>query len=248
MELPQVRALVTGAASGLGKSVCDALLAAGAKVAGLDKVRPAEAPGLFALEGDVAVPEDVSRALEALSAGPGEANVLVNCAGIGRVVPTLDWKGAGSLDAFSEVLRTNLLGTFNCIRLAAQVISRGAPSPSGERGVIVNTASIAAEDGQAGQAAYAASKAGICGMTLPIARDLAPAGIRVVTVAPGLFDTPMLANMSASVRAGLLAQQLCPPRFGRPEEFAALVLHAIQNPMLNGTTLRLDGGLRLPPR
>jgi NAD(P)-dependent dehydrogenase (short-subunit alcohol dehydrogenase family) len=196
----------------------------------------------------VADGEAVSRALAEASARLGPINVLVNCAGVGRAVPTLDWRGAGSLEAFSDVVRINLVGTFNCIRLAAGLMSRNAPGPQGERGVIVNTGSIAAEDGQAGQGAYAASKAGIAGMTLPIARDLAPAAIRVVTIAPGIFETPMLASLPASTRSTLLGQQLFPTRFGRAEEFAALVLHAIENPMLNGTVLRLDGGLRLPPR
>jgi NAD(P)-dependent dehydrogenase (short-subunit alcohol dehydrogenase family) len=161
---------------------------------------------------------------------------------------TLGRDGPHRLDAFARVLRVNLIGTFNVIRLAAAQMATQPPDAGGTRGVIVNTASIAAFDGQVGQAAYSASKGGIVGMTLPIARDLAPLGVRVVTIAPGLFDTPLLAGLPEQVRQGLGATVPFPPRLGRPEEYAALVRHVVENDMLNGEVIRLDGALRMPPR
>jgi NAD(P)-dependent dehydrogenase (short-subunit alcohol dehydrogenase family) len=161
---------------------------------------------------------------------------------------TVGRSGPAKLEDFSRVIQVNLIGTFNCIRLTAAVMARNVPSADGERGVIVNTASVAAFDGQIGQAAYSASKGGIVGMTLPIARDLAELGIRVVTIAPGLFDTPLLATLPEPARVSLGKQVPFPPRLGRPEEYAALVVHVIENVMLNAETIRLDGAIRMQPR
>jgi NAD(P)-dependent dehydrogenase (short-subunit alcohol dehydrogenase family) len=172
----------------------------------------------------------------------------VNCAGIGVAHRTIGRDGPHPLDAFVRVITVNLVGTFNVIRLAAAAIARGEPNAAGERGIIVNTASVAAFDGQIGQAAYSASKGGIVGMTLPIARDLARDGIRVVTIAPGIFDTPLLGGLPEPARQSLGAQVPFPPRLGRPEEYAALAQHIVENEMLNGEVIRLDGAIRMAPR
>jgi len=172
----------------------------------------------------------------------------VNTAGIGTAARVLGKHGVHALDLFQKTINVNLVGTFNVIRLVAQVVSQNAPEPSGERGVIVNTASIAAYDGQIGQAAYSASKGGIVGMTLPIAREFASFGIRVVTIAPGIFDTPLLAGLPEAARVSLGQQVPFPPRLGRPAEFAALVAHVVENEMLNGEVIRLDGALRMAPK
>jgi NAD(P)-dependent dehydrogenase (short-subunit alcohol dehydrogenase family) len=174
--------------------------------------------------------------------------VLVNCAGIGTAMKTVGRSGPAKLEDFARVIQVNLIGTFNCIRLAAASMARNTASADGERGVIVNTASVAAFDGQIGQAAYSASKGGVVGMTLPIARDLAELGIRVVTIAPGLFDTPLLATLPEPARVSLGKQVPFPPRLGRPEEYAALVVHVVENVMLNAETIRLDGAIRMQPR
>jgi len=192
--------------------------------------------------------EQVDAALTAARSRFGGLSVLVNCAGIGTAMKTLGKSGPAGLDAFTRVIHVNLIGTFNCIRLAAAVMVQNEPTSDGERGVIVNTASVAAFDGQIGQAAYSASKGGIVGMTLPIARDLAEGGIRVVTIAPGIFDTPLLATLPEPVRASLARQVPFPPRLGQPDEYAALVVHIIENTMLNGETIRLDGAIRMAPR
>ncbi len=248
-------AVVTGAASGLGRATAERLVAAGARVALLDRPESggqavAEPLGERALftPADITRESEVEQALDAAIARWGSLQVLVNCAGIGGGASTLGWSGPAKLEDFAHVIQVNLIGTFNCIRLAAARMARNAPSPDGERGVIVNTSSAAAFDGQQGQAAYAASKAGIMGMTLPIARDLSEVGIRVVTIAPGLFDTPMLASLPAPIRTALARQPLFPKRLGRAEEFAAMVVHVIENVMLNAETIRLDAGLRMPPR
>jgi NAD(P)-dependent dehydrogenase (short-subunit alcohol dehydrogenase family) len=188
----------------------------------------------------------VTAALDA-AAGLGPLRIAVNCAGIGTAARTVGKEGPFPLDRFTKVIQVNLIGTFNVIRLAASVISR-LDEVDGERGVIVNTASIAAFDGQIGQAAYSASKGGIVGMTLPIARDLASLKIRVMTIAPGLFDTPLFASLPAEAIAALGAQVPHPSRLGDPTEFAALAAHIVENPMLNGETIRLDGAIRMPPR
>lgn len=244
-------AVVTGAASGLGAATAAMLLSAGARVVSFD-LRPhrLDAPEdrACSASGSITSEEEVGAAIEVARTRFGRLDVLVNCAGIGVSAPTLDWKGPTPLAGFAKAVEVNLVGTFNCIRLAAHAMSSNPPNADGERGVIVNTASAAAFEGQAGQAAYSASKAGIVGMTLPIARDLSAAGIRVVTVAPGLFETPMLSALPPALRTQLLRQSLFPTRAGRPEEFAAMVAEVVRNVMVNGTTVRLDGGLRLPPR
>jgi NAD(P)-dependent dehydrogenase (short-subunit alcohol dehydrogenase family) len=252
MELTGAAALVTGAGSGLGAATAEALAAAGARVVALDL----NAEGLAALAarcgavpvvGDVAEQADVAGAI-ATAAGLGPLRIAVNCAGIAPAARVVGRSGAHDLALFEKTLRVNLTGTFNVLRLAAQRMQAEPPTaPDGERGVIVNTASIAAEDGQIGQCAYAASKAGVMGLTLPAARELAKSGIRVVTIAPGLFETPMLAGLPEPAQAAIRALPPFPARLGRPEEFAALVLAIAANPLLNGTTLRFDSALRLPP-
>jgi NAD(P)-dependent dehydrogenase (short-subunit alcohol dehydrogenase family) len=252
MQLTDTAALVTGAGSGLGAATAEALAAAGARVVAMDL----NAGGLAALAarcgatpvaGDVASEADVATALEAAT-GLGPLRLVVNCAGIAPAARVVGRGGAHDLALFERTIRVNLVGTFNVLRLAAQRMQQlDATAPDGERGVIVNTASIAAEDGQVGQCAYAASKAGVIGLTLPAARELAKTGIRVVTIAPGLFETPMLAGLPEAAQVAIRALPPFPARLGRPEEFARMVLAICANPLLNGTTLRLDSGLRLPP-
>ncbi|MBR0671776.1 SDR family NAD(P)-dependent oxidoreductase [Roseomonas soli] len=252
MEMTGNAALVTGAGSGLGAATAEALAAAGMRVVAMDL----NAEGLAALAarcgatpvaGDVASEADVASALEA-AAGLGPLRLAVNCAGIAPAGRVVGRGGPHDLALFEKTLRVNLLGTFNVLRLAAQRMQAlPVTAPDGERGVIVNTASIAAEDGQVGQCAYAASKAGVVGLTLPAARELAKTGIRVVTIAPGLFETPMLAGLPEAAQAAIRALPPFPARLGRPEEFARLVMAICTNPLLNGTTLRLDSALRLPP-
>lgn len=252
MEMDGIAVLVTGAGSGLGAATAEALAAAGARVVGMDL----NAAGLAALAarcgattvaGDVANEADVAAALDAAVA-LGPLRLAVNCAGIAPAARVVGRNGPHDLALFERTLRVNLLGTFNVLRLAAQRMQAlDATRPDGERGVIVNTASIAAEDGQVGQCAYAASKAGVVGLTLPAARELAKSGIRVVTIAPGLFETPMLAGLPEAAQAAIRAMPPFPARLGRPEEFARLVLAIAANPLLNGSTLRFDSALRLPP-
>ncbi len=252
MELGGNAALVTGAGSGLGAATAEALAAAGMQVVAMDL----NAGGLAALAerceatpvaGDVTSEADVLTALEAAS-GLGPLRLVVNCAGIAPAARVVGRNGAHDLSLFERALRVNLLGTFNVLRLAAQRMQALDPTaPDGERGVIVNTASIAGEDGQIGQCAYAASKAGVMGLTLPAARELAKTGIRVVTIAPGLFETPMLAGLPEAAQAAIRALPPFPARLGLPEEFARMVLAICANPLLNGTTIRLDSALRLPP-
>jgi NAD(P)-dependent dehydrogenase (short-subunit alcohol dehydrogenase family) len=197
---------------------------------------------------DVTSGDEVGQALARAREVFGTVHVAVNCAGVGVAMKTVGKQGPMPLEMFSKVIEINLIGTFNVIRLAAAEMAKNEPNGEGERGVIVNTASIAAFDGQIGQAAYSASKGGVVGMTLPIARDLASLGIRVVTIAPGTFDTPMLALLSPEQREALGAAIPFPSRLGRPSEFAALACHIVENCMLNGTTIRLDGALRMAPR
>ena len=255
MELSTVKAIVTGGASGLGHATAARLIAAGGRVALLDLPRSAGAEAArdfgdraIFIPADVTSGEAVADAVENARARFGGVNVLVNCAGIGTAMKTVGRSGPAKLEEFTRVIQVNLIGTFNCIRLAATAMGQNAPGPDGERGVIVNTASVAAFDGQIGQAAYSASKGGIVGMTLPIARDLAELGIRVVTIAPGIFDTPLLGTLPEPVRQSLAKQVPFPPRLGRAEEFGALALHIIQNGMLNGETIRMDGAIRMAPR
>jgi len=247
--------LVTGGASGLGGAAVRMLAGAGANVVVLDLNAEAGAAAAAALgargrfaKADVSREEDVERAVELAREAFGGLHGAVNAAGIAPVERTLGKAGPHPLERFEETLRVNLTGTFNVIRLAAAAMSAAEPTETGERGVIVNTASIAAFDGQIGQAAYAASKAGIVGLTLPVARELARFGIRVVTIAPGLFDTPLLAGLPEAARLSLGQQVPFPSRLGRPEEYAALVRHVLENEMLNGEVIRLDGALRMAPK
>ncbi|GIW42324.1 MAG: 3-hydroxyacyl-CoA dehydrogenase [Candidatus Binatia bacterium] len=252
MRLENSVAVVTGGASGLGEATVRLLVRRGAKVAILDRQEPGflEALGELGLffRTDVTEEAGVREALARTAERFGPLRVLVNCAGVGAAMRTVTKEGPMPLDLFRKVVEVNLVGTFNVLRLAAAEMAKNQPEEDGERGVIVNTASIAAFDGQIGQVAYAASKAGVVGLTLPVARDLASLGIRCVTVAPGTFDTPMLALLPREARDHLAAQIPFPRRLGRPEEFASLVCHIVENPMLNGETIRLDGALRMPPR
>ncbi|MGV9285999.1 SDR family NAD(P)-dependent oxidoreductase [Streptomyces sp. NPDC003719] len=251
--MPRPVALVTGGTSGLGLATAERLLADGIRpvLLGRSRERGERAVRLLGPEavfvaGDVAVEGDVERAV-GVAAGHGALRAAVNCAGRAHAARVVGRSGPHSLKEFADVVESNLVGTFNVVRLAAEAMARNEPV-DGERGVIVNTGSIAAFDGQTGQAAYAASKAGVAGMTLPLARDLGGILIRVVTVAPGLFDTPAAEVLPADKRAALAGVVPQPRRWGRAEEFAELVVHILANRMINGETIRLDGGLRLPPR
>ena len=255
MKIAGSTAVITGGASGLGRATAERLLAGGARVALLDLPRAPGADlaralgdGALWVPGDVTSPEEVEKALAAATARFGTVHVLVNCAGIATAEKTLSRRGPADLAAFTRVIQVNLIGTFNCIRLAAAVMAKNEPDGEGERGVVINTASAAAYEGQIGQAAYSASKGGIVGLTLPVARDLAEAGIRVCTIAPGLFDTPLLAALPEAARVSLGKQVPFPSRLGRPAEYAALAAHIVENPMLNGETIRLDGAIRMQPR
>jgi NAD(P)-dependent dehydrogenase (short-subunit alcohol dehydrogenase family) len=237
-------AIVTGGGSGLGEATARALAARGAKVAvldlGLDRAaKVAEEIGGVAVHCDVSSADGAEAALAEAAGKLGPARILVNCVGK---------EGPHPLDQFRKVLEVNLVGSFNMIRLFADQAAKLDPLQGGERGVIVNTASVAAFDGQIGQAAYSASKGGVVGMTLPIARDLARSGIRVVTIAPGIFKTPMMAAMPQEVQDSLGAAVPFPPRLGDPSEYAALALHIVDNQMLNGETIRLDGAIRMAPK
>lgn len=254
MRIDGKTALVTGGASGLGRATVEALLALGARIviadlgsSGGEAVSKELGDRVRFTPTDVTSPEDVSAALALASAELGGPHIAVNCAGIGWAARTADRSGPHDLDVFATVIKVNLIGTFNVIRLAAAAMSDQEPV-DGERGVIINTASIAAFDGQIGQAAYAASKGGVVSLTLPVARDLASRLIRCVTIAPGTFDTPMLAMLPEEARQKLADEIPHPRRLGKPSEYAALVVHIIENPMLNGETIRLDGALRMPPK
>lgn len=255
MEIQDKVALVSGGASGLGAATVRALLARGARgVVIADKaVTPGEAlakelgPKARFVETDVTSEEQLKAAI-AVADELGGLHVAVGCAGIGTAARTLGKSGPFPLDLFALTINVNLVGMFNLIRLAAERMAASEPDEQGERGVIVTTASIAAFDGQIGQAAYSASKAGVVGMTLPIARELARSGIRLVSIAPGLFDTPMLAGLPEEARQALAANVPFPARLGAPEEYAALALHIVDNRMLNGECIRLDAALRMQPR
>ena len=246
-------AIVTGAGSGLGEATARALAARGARVAILD-VGMERAQAVAADIGGIAVKCDVSSAESGVAAMAevaqtlGAARILVNCAGIAIGAKTIGKEGPHPLDQYRRVIEINLIGTFNMIRLFADAAAKLEPLSGGERGVIVNTASVAAYDGQIGQAAYSASKGGVVGMTLPVARDLARSGIRVCTIAPGIFKTPMMAAMPQEVQDSLGAAVPFPPRLGEPSEYAALALHIVENQMLNGETIRLDGAIRMAPK
>jgi NAD(P)-dependent dehydrogenase (short-subunit alcohol dehydrogenase family) len=253
MQVTGSSAIVTGAASGLGAATAAALSAAGARVVGFDLAagwERAGAPGegITAASGDVTNAADVAAAV-ATAAGLAPLRVAVNCAGIGTAGRILSRKGVHDLDVFSRVISVNLIGTFNVLRLAAEAIATTDPvDDQGQRGLIVNTASVAAFDGQIGQVAYSASKGGVVGLTLPAARDLAQFGIRVMTIAPGILDTPMLAGVTPEIHATLSASVPFPSRLGRPDEYAALVLSIAAQDYLNGEVIRLDGSLRMAPR
>lgn len=253
MDITGTSAIVTGGASGLGEATSRRLAAAGAKVVVLDmqdaKGEPLakELGGVF-VHADVTNTEEVQAAVDAASE-MGPLRVLVNCAGIGWAQRTVDRGGnPHDLGAFEKVVSVNLIGTFNCIRLAASAMSQTDELEYGERGAIVNTASVAAMDGQIGQASYSASKGGVVGMTLPIARDLAAVGIRVNTIAPGLIDTPLLGMLPEPQKEALGQSVLFPKRLGTPDDFASLALELVTNGYLNGETFRLDGGIRMPPK
>jgi 3-hydroxyacyl-CoA dehydrogenase / 3-hydroxy-2-methylbutyryl-CoA dehydrogenase len=255
MNLRDAVAIISGGGSGLGEATADEFAAHGVRIVILDLPNSAGAQvaqsyrdrGLF-VAANVVSGDEVEQALAQAVERFGAIHIAVNCAGIGRAQRTVSKEGPHSLDLFNKVIQVNLVGTFNVIRLAARQMAKNTPDSDGERGVIINTASIAAFDGQIGQAAYSASKGGVVGLTLPVARDLASFGIRVCTIAPGTFDTPMLALLPDNARKALGAQIPFPLRLGRPGEYAALARHIVENGMLNGETIRLDGALRMAPR
>jgi NAD(P)-dependent dehydrogenase (short-subunit alcohol dehydrogenase family) len=242
--------MVSGAASGLGAATARMLAQAGARLMLVDlnadglRVQAAEL-GAECAVADITQADAAQAAVTQALQRFGELHGLVNCAGVVAGEKILGKQGAHSLENFSRIININLIGTFNLLRLAAEAIAESAPNAEGERGVIINTASVAAFDGQVGQAAYAASKGAVASMTLPAARELARYGIRVMTIAPGIFETPMMAGMTDEVRAALSADVPFPPRLGKPDEYAALVRHIIENSMLNGEVIRLDGALRM---
>jgi len=252
MKLTGVAAIVTGGGSGLGRATAEALAAKGARVAVFDLNSAAADEAAKAVKGlaivaDVADESSASAALAKAAAAHGAARVLVNCAGIGVAKRVVGREGPQPLGDFEKVIRVNLIGTFNMIRLAAAGLAALEPV-DGERGVIVSTASVAAYDGQIGQAAYSASKGGVVAMTLPIARELAQFGIRVNTIAPGVFMTPMMAGLPQAAQDSLGASVPFPARLGQPAEYAALAVHIIENGYLNGETIRIDGALRMAPK
>ncbi|MGE8416212.1 MAG: SDR family NAD(P)-dependent oxidoreductase [Pseudomonas sp.] len=250
MQMQNKVFLVSGGASGLGAASAEMLVAAGAKVMLVDLNAEAVAAkaqqlGCQSVVADISQEAAAEAAVQATVQAFGGLNGLVSCAGIVRGEKILGKNGPHALASFTQVINVNLIGTFNLMRLAAAAIAEGQADADGERGVIINTASVAAFDGQIGQAAYAASKGAVASLTLPAARELARFGIRVMTIAPGIFETPMMAGMSDEVRAGLAAGVPFPPRLGKPAEYAALVRHIIENSMLNGEVIRLDGALRM---
>ena len=255
MQITGITALVTGAASGLGAATAALLASKGAQVIGLDLPAAVEKPlspppaGVRLVGGDVTSEEDVLAALATIGAGDPPLRLVVNCAGIAPARRILSSKGAHDLATFQKTITVNLVGTFNVMRLAAEVISQTDPVDEfGQRGLIVNTASVAAFDGQIGQIAYSASKGGVVGMTLPAARDLARNGIRVNTIAPGIVDTPMLAALGPEVNASLAASVPFPHRLARPDEYAQLVVMLAEHDYLNAETIRMDGAIRMAPQ
>lgn len=262
MDISHSSAIVTGAASGLGAATAAALAAAGATVIGIDlatgwekagipqnESSPVGAGSVIPISGDVTDAGDVASALAAATATGAPLRIAVNCAGVAWAARILGRAGVHDLELFRSVISINLLGSFNVLRLAAEAMAATEPvDDAGQRGLIVNTASVAAYDGQVGQIAYAASKGGIAAMTLPAARDLAQVGVRVVAIAPGIMDTPMMASITDDFRATLEAMVPFPARLGRPQEYAQLVLAIAAQDYLNGEVIRLDGALRMPPR
>jgi 3-hydroxyacyl-CoA dehydrogenase / 3-hydroxy-2-methylbutyryl-CoA dehydrogenase len=255
MNVQNCIAAVTGGASGLGEATVKNIVKNGGKAAILDlseekghELERELGEQVFFVKTDVTKEEEVTAALNKAEDKFGHINTVVNCAGIGIAQKLLGRKGIHGLDTFSKVISVNLIGTFNVIRLAAERMMKNSENEWGERGVIINTASVAAFEGQIGQAAYSASKGGVVGMTLPIARELAAYGIRVMTIAPGLFHTPMFDSLPEEARVSLGKMVPFPSRLGLPEEYAKLVESIIENPMLNGETIRLDGGIRMQPK
>ena len=255
MDISDKTALVTGGASGLGAATVRAIAAAGGKAVILDlneqlgRALAAELGDRARyVRADVADPAEVEQAVKTATDAFGGLHICVNCAGIGDPQKVVGKEGPADLARYTKVIRVNLIGTFNVTRLAGWAMSRNPPNADGERGVVICTASVAAFDGQMGQSAYSASKGGIVGMTLPMARDMASIGIRVVTIAPGLFDTPLLAALPEDVKMSLGAMVPFPKRLGKPAEYAMLAKQIIENPMLNGEVIRLDGAIRMAPR
>ncbi|MGE0623067.1 MAG: SDR family NAD(P)-dependent oxidoreductase [Pseudomonadales bacterium] len=255
MDLSNKVAVITGGASGLGRATAEMVINQGGKVALFDlnealvkataaELGPSAAPFVVNVTEEESVQNGVNGAMETF----GAIHVNVNCAGIGAASRTLGKDGAMPLKMFNFVIQVNLVGTFNTLRLCAEQMQHNTPGPDDERGVIINTASVAAFDGQIGQAAYSASKAGVAGMTLPVARDLARSGIRVCTIAPGIFETPMMAGAPDRVRDPLIEMVQFPKRLGNAPEYAQLARHIIENGYLNGETIRLDGGIRMAPK
>ena len=253
MHIDGVAAVVTGGSSGLGAATCRELANAGARVAMFDTNEDAgmalakEIGGLFQTC-DVGDEASAIAAFDAAEAANGAARILVNCAGIGPMARLFRRSGLHSIDLFEQIMRVNATGTFNCVRLAAAGMAKLAPTESGDRGVIINTASVAGLEGNQGSVAYSASKAAVAGMTLPLARELAEHDIRVVAIAPGAFDTPMYGAINDEATERMLADVLSPKRLGRPQEFAKFVRHIVDNQMLNGEVIRLDAGIRMAAR
>jgi NAD(P)-dependent dehydrogenase (short-subunit alcohol dehydrogenase family) len=255
MQLSGRTIVITGGASGLGAATVDMVVAHGARAVVIDlneeagRTKEALHGGTVRfVKGDVTAEADMQRAIDVAIGELGGVHGLVNVAGIPAAERVLPKEGVQALSHFERVIRVNLVGTFNAIRLASAAMALNEPAAGGERGVIVNTASVAAFDGQIGQAAYSASKGGIVAMTLPIAREFARIGVRVMTIAPGTFETPLLGALPEAARHSLAQQVPFPPRLGRPEEFAALVRHIFENEMLNGEVIRLDGAIRMAPK
>lgn len=255
MDIKNKVALVSGGASGLGEATVRKIIALGGKavILDLDSDRAKQlikelGDNVIFAQGDVTQEEQVQKAVDLAVASYGGIHLVVNCAGIGIAQRVLGKKGVHDLATFNQVIQINLVGTFNVIRLGAAQMVDNEPNQYGERGVIINTASIAAFEGQIGQAAYSASKGGIVGLTLPLARELAFHGIRVMTIAPGVFETPMFDSLPKEAKAALGAMVPFPPRLGYPEEYALLVQSIVENPMLNGECIRLDGAIRMQPR
>jgi NAD(P)-dependent dehydrogenase (short-subunit alcohol dehydrogenase family) len=253
MKINRTLAVVTGGASGLGRAVAERVVAQGGRAAILDLQeaageKAAKEIGATFLKCDVAVESQVNAAMAAARDAMQGINLLVNCAGVVGVGKLLGKEGPMSGEFFEKVVRVNLVGTFHCDKAAAAIMRGNTPNEEGERGVLIHTASVAAFEGQIGQVAYSATKAGIAGMTLPIARELAASGIRCVAIAPGIFMTPMLASLSKEVQDSLGTQVPFPPRLGKPEEFAQLVQSIVEIPTLNGEVIRLDGAIRMQPR
>jgi NAD(P)-dependent dehydrogenase (short-subunit alcohol dehydrogenase family) len=251
MHLSNAAALVTGGASGLGAATAAGLAGAGATVHVFDLAvpdQPAAIPGVYYTAVDVTNPDEVRSAVVEVAGGSEPLRVVVNCAGIGPSARVLGKSGVHDLALFAKVVSVNLIGTFNVLALAAEQMAKTAPDEQGQRGVVINTASVAAYEGQIGQVAYASSKGGIVGLNLPAARDLAQYGIRVMTIAPGIVLTPMLMTVGEEFRDGLAAGVPFPKRLGDPSEYSKLVLSIIDNDYLNGDVIRLDGALRMAPR